>query len=460
MTQPPQAMIFQSPINVSTLSQELEHASLDNASSNSSNNKVRHSSPQRPSAKRKSKSDYSGLASGYDLPETQTKPRRSPKSKINGAKHLSTPSKLTSMPNASASLSNAIAQPHGTTANGLAEHYAGPTFHSSPAPSSLPLPSFFASKSSSPKPAVSNGYEPDSPPNDQSTPTRHIRSVNENAFQDQDDSPLALFFRADREEKSKLRNKHYSENDVFGSPSLRPASADGIPDYLNIRSGSPLLWHDSPQKASGRFDLKSKLCNSFPTDKIDHSTSELPFHVNTERENVVRPRNHLIQRYRASTEPPTEHNGIHNKNDAINHISQRSQQGSYVPFPPQPQSLHETDLEASTKTLKSLLSIKSPPDHSRTPPFATVDMPPSPSPIQHNRTRSAVQPIVCRTLSTGPTTSPCRRNFSTSGVPPIAFNHTGNYTSKSPNGSPEYKPSEDPETLKMEKQLRKVLNLS
>jgi len=230
---------------VSALSQQLEQVSLDKGpqhrySSSSSSPK------RRPSSKRKPKSDF-GTGSGNDLPQPPAKPKRSPKSnKVNAVKQFSTPSKTTSTPNG---------DPYGPATQDLATHYAGPTFHSSPAPSSLPMPSFFTSSKG--KSVVPDDGEQDSPPN-QFTPVKPLRSINGQAFRDQDDSPLAPFFKADREEKNRLRNKHSADKGVFGSPTQRPASVGGVPDYLNLRSGSPLFWNDSPQKANGRFDLRSK----------------------------------------------------------------------------------------------------------------------------------------------------------------------------------------------------------
>jgi hypothetical protein len=115
------------------------------------------------------------------------------------------------------------------------------------------MPPFFASKQKS---TLQNTVEFQSP-SAQSTPVKTVRSLDGRNF---DDSPLALFFKADQEEKLRLRNKH-AARDVFESPTLRPSSADGVLDHLNIRSDSPLLWNDSPHKPNGRFDFKSS-CTS------------------------------------------------------------------------------------------------------------------------------------------------------------------------------------------------------
>jgi hypothetical protein len=233
------------PLNVSALSQQLEQVSIDQNRQTAS--------PKRPSPNRKSKSDNGpgqSTGSGSDLPPSRTKNKRSPKSNnINGVKPQ-TPSRPTSMPPGPPP--NSVVQTNGTVTHDLASHYAGPDFHSSPAPSSLPMPSFFASKQA--KTALHS--ELDSPPN-QFTPIKSAQSF------DTDDSPLAPFFRADREEKNRLRNKYSTDGGVFGSPTLRPSSAGGLPE---VRSESPLSW-DSPQKGNNRFDARSELQRTVLADK-------------------------------------------------------------------------------------------------------------------------------------------------------------------------------------------------
>ncbi|OCK82823.1 hypothetical protein K432DRAFT_247744, partial [Lepidopterella palustris CBS 459.81] len=81
--------------------------------------------------------------------------------------------------------------------------YAGPTFHASPAPSALPLPKFFSKSvpSTTSQPSFqsrldgesdSSSSSPSPPPAAVPEPPRH------------EESPLDIFFRADREEKAKL----------------------------------------------------------------------------------------------------------------------------------------------------------------------------------------------------------------------------------------------------------------
>jgi Proline-rich nuclear receptor coactivator motif len=246
----PHTTSSQPPMNPSALSQQLDQLSLDQ--------KRPSASPKRPSSKRKSKSDITHSGGGTNSPQPQpqqqqhpTHSKRSPKAaKVNGAKQqFSTPSKPKSIPNGS--VANLTSQTYGGVAPDLAAHYAGPTFHSSPAPSSLPMPSFFASK---PKTSLQNEYDVEGGSPNQTTPVKAVRSLDGHTLHD--DSPLAPFFKADREEKSGLlRNRHCI---AHGSPTVRPASAGEFHEHLDLRSQSPLMWNDSPRKVNGRLDFKSK----------------------------------------------------------------------------------------------------------------------------------------------------------------------------------------------------------
>ncbi|KFY41117.1 hypothetical protein V494_03222 [Pseudogymnoascus sp. VKM F-4513 (FW-928)] len=84
--------------------------------------------------------------------------------------------------------------------------YAGPTFHASPAPSALPMPSFF-SKSVPESPSIkvsdSRADESNASSSDSSPPPIIKARI---AEQRQKESPLDFFFNADREEKARARS--------------------------------------------------------------------------------------------------------------------------------------------------------------------------------------------------------------------------------------------------------------
>ncbi|KAM7192671.1 hypothetical protein V8F20_008734 [Naviculisporaceae sp. PSN 640] len=114
--------------------------------------------------------------------------------------------------------------------------FAGATFHASPAPSSLPIPSFLAKALDSPgiKDTREN-QEPSPPPTDTEAPTpQHRVLTTEPARQE---SPLDIFFRADRAEKERARRA--SSANIFSTiprpfspprPTQSPQEARTLPN--------------------------------------------------------------------------------------------------------------------------------------------------------------------------------------------------------------------------------------
>ena len=451
------------PPHVSALSQQLGRVSSDKPPPQAAPLNL---SPKRPSSKRRGKADSNPSSGSEPAAQTPAQPRtkRSPKgTKVNEAKHFSSPSKPTSIPNGQP------AAPHTAQSLDLASsHYAGPTFHSSPAPSSLPMPSFLASRTTaSSKPTFPIAHEPGSwsPPN-QSTPVKPNQPFNGPDFPDQDDSPLGPLFRADREEKNRLRDLNVAETRALGSPTQRPASAGGIPDHFNLhRAESPVAATGAYQRLSTQFEFKSINPQTTFYSCLDHSTSELPLQIDGD----FRPlssHNHLAQRFRSITENQTNHRNARSCYGMPNYATHQSE--------PRRLSLHSdsrqlaTDLESSTQALKSLLSIKATPSYPQpTNPIPTIPPPPSsfskghPSPklIQHNRTRSAVNPIPRGSPPNLNGIQPSRRVFSTSGLPPEADAHPHPQNPPPSSSQPE-EGSDEERAIKMEKELRKVLNLS
>ncbi|KAH9903727.1 hypothetical protein F4778DRAFT_96204 [Xylariomycetidae sp. FL2044] len=113
--------------------------------------------------------------------------------------------------------------------------FAGASFHASPAPSALPIPSFL-SRSISDSPMVKTkstpAQEPSPPTTDSdeaSPPTLPVVPRNE-------ESPLDIFFRADRAEKEKTRRpKSASAGDVLGPfspPHESPKECSSVPKEI------------------------------------------------------------------------------------------------------------------------------------------------------------------------------------------------------------------------------------
>ena len=123
--------------------------------------------------------------------------------------------------------------------------FAGSTFHASPAPSALPMPSFFArSHSDSPgvKPATgppAPGQEP-SPPSTDSEDATTPPQVSRN-----EESPLEFFFRADRAEKART----HRANSVSAVTAI-------IPGPFSPPRDSPREQHTVPRAAAAAHQSK------------------------------------------------------------------------------------------------------------------------------------------------------------------------------------------------------------
>lgn len=97
--------------------------------------------------------------------------------------------------------------------------YAGATFHASPAPSILPIPSFYSKPpSDSPShatPETTPSQAPSPPASDSETPAPQKSAPNSTT----DASPLDIFFRADREERERSRRASSANSAAsFASP--------------------------------------------------------------------------------------------------------------------------------------------------------------------------------------------------------------------------------------------------
>jgi hypothetical protein len=138
--------------------------------------------------------------------------------------------------------------------------YAGPTFHASPAPSALPIPSFY-SKSVPDSPGVKGLKSIKEPPLKKETPsTRNLftpPSAN-NPFQ-REESPLDFFFRADREEKARARSASSTQTAVAATgpfqPPIESPRSSQTPPALPTHS-RPRQGHSSRMSASGMFAME------------------------------------------------------------------------------------------------------------------------------------------------------------------------------------------------------------
>ncbi|KAH7308205.1 hypothetical protein B0I35DRAFT_106864 [Stachybotrys elegans] len=129
-----------------------------------------------------------------------------------------------------------------TSSKSAGAAFAGATFHASPAPSALPIPSFLA-KAASDSPISKKSreltQEPSPPATDTDAPTPFRTSSASRA----NESPLDFMFRAHREERERQRRE--------SSTGQRPANSD----FTSPSSMSP-FEHNSPPKP---FSLSEKL---------------------------------------------------------------------------------------------------------------------------------------------------------------------------------------------------------
>lgn len=124
--------------------------------------------------------------------------------------------------------------------------YAGPTFHASPAPSALPIPSFF-SKPASDSPGLNSktaDVDQDSSSSGDSPPLVAVRPISEPR---REESPLDIFFNADRREKERARNAQaQNQPSVSSQQSQRgeyvtPIQGRCRPPFQSAGSGSRML---------------------------------------------------------------------------------------------------------------------------------------------------------------------------------------------------------------------------
>ncbi|KAF7558629.1 hypothetical protein G7046_g5518 [Stylonectria norvegica] len=132
--------------------------------------------------------------------------------------------------------------------SGAAPAFAGATFHASPAPSALPIPSFFArpaTDSPSLKDSQDVVQEP-SPPTDTDVPTpSHPSSMPTSRNQE---SPLDFMFRAHRQERERQRHASPANNASF-----RPV----LPNNASPSSRSPLEPSSLPRTARSQARFQS-----------------------------------------------------------------------------------------------------------------------------------------------------------------------------------------------------------
>ncbi|KAI9756986.1 MAG: Cell wall assembly regulator [Chaenotheca gracillima] len=129
--------------------------------------------------------------------------------------------------------------------------YAGATFHASPAPSSLPIPTFF-SKSVPDLPTVS---AQDSSETSDGSPVRPTTSATGDKAQ-REESPLDIFFRADREEKAREQLRSTSGTNITSPPNPTPRTPHSGEDSPSAKSYRNHSRHPTDSSISDIFPLE------------------------------------------------------------------------------------------------------------------------------------------------------------------------------------------------------------
>ncbi|KAK3953618.1 hypothetical protein QBC32DRAFT_209650 [Pseudoneurospora amorphoporcata] len=141
--------------------------------------------------------------------------------------------------------------------------FAGGSFHASPAPSALPIPSFLAKSMDSPsvKDTGRANSEPSPPATDSEAPTPRTRFPASDISREE--SPLDFFFRADRAEKERARsgslaNVYAHSTSLFSPQGQGPSSQEPrtLPTGTNLH-GARLHHHSEPAQPNYSMGFSS-----------------------------------------------------------------------------------------------------------------------------------------------------------------------------------------------------------
>ncbi|MCJ1368019.1 hypothetical protein MMC16_007157 [Acarospora aff. strigata] len=188
--------------------------------------------------------------------------------------------------------------------------YAGPTFHASPAPSALPMPSFF-SKS---VPDIKSGAACRALENKDAAESNGDGLLKENAQivdqqQAREESPLDIFFKADRHEKAE-RRKSSAPVLSTGNPRPSPLRSSLVPGSISTPfSESPSRHHSrhlTDESNGGMFALEMDGAAAPPASLGPAFTTPYKqrmdaVRLNTAPSNMIVPPDHDEEQRRAKT---------------------------------------------------------------------------------------------------------------------------------------------------------------
>lgn len=168
-----------------------------------------------------------GAMSDSNLPQSKTpKSKKPPRQKQQGDKTAMLTGNRQGADNSHAQRSrpaSAATPNQGMMATPVKAAYAGPTFHASPAPSSLPVPRFFSKSVPGPDNGLQARLEKETDKDDASDSDAARLAP---PARDTQQSPLDMFFKADREERAKRQ----SSSGLNVGQQSRPSSRGETPD--------------------------------------------------------------------------------------------------------------------------------------------------------------------------------------------------------------------------------------
>lgn len=231
----------------------------------------------------------SGTKSGTNTPAPESqangsrpKPRSTKSSRSNnGHKQTSSASPATT-PGPSKNYRTSPPQTAALPKSVFPPAFAGGSFHASPAPSALPIPSFLAKSMDSPsvKDTARANSEPSPPATDSEAPTPRTRFPVGDISREE--SPLDIFFRADRAEKERARSGS-SANAYAHSPGFFSSQGQGpspqeprtLPTGTNLHGAR--LHHSEPAQPNYSMGFSTNDLGGNPGSSMGPAFSR-PYH--------------------------------------------------------------------------------------------------------------------------------------------------------------------------------------
>ena len=191
--------------------------------------------------------------------------------------------------------------------------YAGHTFHASPAPSALPIPSFY-SKSVPESPGVKGLKAKDASLSDSPTPPVAATNtpVQQKTLFQRDESPLDFFFRADREEKARAKSASSSQNAVTATGPFNPPQSPRVSQTPPAIGSQSHARHNSKASPSAMFAMEldgegsagSPIGPAFSTPYADRINAARPQQQSQDAQ-MAADRSEALKAYLFSGLPPT-----------------------------------------------------------------------------------------------------------------------------------------------------------